>query len=182
MSTQRKKMDEVGGEGEGLRRRRWAMSTQAPNGELCKSMEKLTHDRAFLCNHFVALLRVCAKNKDLYRGNIVHNDVLKHGLLEKCLDALVIMYAKCSALAKAQELLDMHQSRDVISWTALIAGYAQRGQGQDALNCFEQMQCKGLSPNSVTFICVLKACGSIGASDKGEEIHDEIVKQGLLGK
>eukprot|EP00250_Pteridium_aquilinum_P027153 c34316_g1_i1 orf=89-250(+) len=43
---------------------------------------------------FVALLRACAKNKDLCRGTRVHYDVLKKGLLEKCSDALVTMYAK----------------------------------------------------------------------------------------
>ena len=40
----------------------------------------------------------------------------------------------------------------------------------------------GLSPDIVTFICILKACGSRGNVDKGEQIHDEIQRRGLLGK
>ncbi|MCO5561502.1 hypothetical protein L7F22_015123 [Adiantum nelumboides] len=67
-------------------------------------------------------------------------------------------------------------------WTALIAGYVQKGQGQDALNCFERMCHEGLSPDAVTFTCILKACGIMGAASKGKQVHDDIAKQGLLAK
>ncbi|KAH7307843.1 hypothetical protein KP509_22G079900 [Ceratopteris richardii] len=105
---------------------------------------------------------------------------MKAGFLEECSDALVTMYAKCGLLTKAKEILNTYPSRDVLSWTALISGYAQKGLGKDALDYFEKMQGAGLSPDAVTFACILKACGSIGAADKGERIHDEIAYQGLL--
>eukprot|EP00250_Pteridium_aquilinum_P020191 c24737_g4_i3 orf=112-711(+) len=89
---------------------------------------------------FVALLRSCAKNRDLCRGIRAHNDILRKGLLGKCFGALVTMYAKCGALSKAQELFDTHQSRDVFAWNALIAAFAQQGQSQQALDYFERMQ------------------------------------------
>ncbi|KAI5056071.1 hypothetical protein GOP47_0029592, partial [Adiantum capillus-veneris] len=129
---------------------------------------------------FLPLLRACAKNKDLSRGTAVHEQILERGLLEKCLNALVSMYASCGALAKAQELFDAYAIRDIVTWTVLIAAYAREGQGKDALTCFDKMQQQGLSPNAVTFACALKACGSIGAFDQGEQIHDEIAKKGLL--
>ena len=44
------------------------------------------------------------------------------------------------------------------------------------------MQRTGISPNAMTFACILQACGSIGANEKGEEIHLEILKENLLGK
>jgi pentatricopeptide repeat protein len=84
------------------------------------------------------------------------------------------MYAKCGALAKAQQVLEELPSRDVITWSSLIAGYVQEGQGEKALHCFEQMQREGLSPNAMTFACILQACGSIGADEKGEKVHDVI--------
>mgnify|MGYP000252848141 FL=1 len=31
-------------------------------------------------------------------------------------------------------------------------------------------------------ICILKACGSIGAINKGKQIHDEILRKGLFEK
>eukprot|EP00250_Pteridium_aquilinum_P026853 c33706_g1_i1 orf=3-407(-) len=78
-----------------------AMSTQTQEGELCHKREKVIPDNAILCTQqsssFVALLRACAKSKDLSTGTRLHDDILKRGLLDKCADALVTMYAKCGA-------------------------------------------------------------------------------------
>ncbi|KAI5057963.1 hypothetical protein GOP47_0027978, partial [Adiantum capillus-veneris] len=123
----------------------------------------------------------CCKTKDLSLGTHIHHKLQKRGLSEKKYsDALVTMYAKCGELQKAQALLDLHHSSSIVPWTALIAGYARQGKGQDALNSFEQMQRAGIPPNAVTFACTLKACAVAGAVDKGKQIHDEILRQGLL--
>ena len=53
-------------------------------------------------------------------------------------------------------------------------------QGHEVFNLFERMRKDSLSPDGVTFTCLLNACSSIGALDKGKEIHDEIVHRGLL--
>eukprot|EP00250_Pteridium_aquilinum_P022499 c25392_g4_i3 orf=1-279(+) len=77
------------------------------------------------------------------------------------------MYAKCGSLSKAQDVLEKLPSRDVVSWNALIAGYAQEGQGEQALNCFECMQREGIPPNAVTFLCVLNVCSHLGLVEEG---------------
>jgi pentatricopeptide repeat protein len=94
--------------------------------------------------------------------------------------ALVDMYAKCGSLEKAREVLEELVFRDAITWNTLITGYIQSGQGIEALNCFKQMQEEGFSPDSVTFGCILRACGSIGAVGTGKSIHKAIVRRGLL--
>lgn len=43
----------------------------------------------------------------------------------------------------------------------LIATYAEHGYVKDAIHYFQEMQLEGLSPNTVTFVCILKACGGI---------------------
>ena len=94
------------------------------------------------------------------------------------------MYARCiSPLAMSQQVFDESPYlRDVVSWTALIAGYAQEEKGHEALKSFGRMQKEGLSPNEITFTCILKACGNVGAIDKGIQIHDEIIKGGWLAQ
>eukprot|EP00250_Pteridium_aquilinum_P032310 c45494_g1_i1 orf=3-221(+) len=72
------------------------------------------------------------------------------------------MYAKCGAFRKAEQVLKELPFRNVFSWSALISGYADQGLGEQALKCFELMQHEGVPPNRVTFLCLLKACGSIG--------------------
>ena len=51
-------------------------------------------------------------------------------------------------------------------------------KGLQALDCYEQIQQKGILPNEVTYVCILKACAAIGAIDKGKTVHDEISRQG----
>ncbi|MCO5596323.1 hypothetical protein L7F22_050384 [Adiantum nelumboides] len=81
-----------------------------------------------------------------------------------------------------RQVLDELLVRDVVSWNAVIAGYAQHGQGQEALACFHRMQGDGVLPDAITYACILKACGILQDVDRGEQIHNEVVSQGLLEK
>mgnify|MGYP000019895263 FL=1 len=85
------------------------------------------------------------------------------------------MYAKCGVPAKAQEVLEELPTRNVISWNALLAGYGQQGQCYEVLYGFEHMQSEGLSLDTITFICTLKACRSTKTMHIGEQIHDRIM-------
>ena len=79
------------------------------------------------------------------------------------------MYAKCGSMDDACSVFDSMQSRNVISWNAMIAGYAQNGNGKEALELFQQMQQEGVKPNSVTFVALLNACSHAGLVD--EALH-----------
>ncbi|KAI5081296.1 hypothetical protein GOP47_0004479 [Adiantum capillus-veneris] len=142
-------------------------------------------DRQSLQEHLalVALLKTCARQKDVCKGTILHADVLRRGLLEQNVfigSTLVDMYSKCGALAKAQQAFDDLLRRDVVCWTALIIGYTHHGHGERALICLQKMKLEGFLPDAVTFACTLRACGSIGATEMGEEIHLEIARKQLL--
>jgi pentatricopeptide repeat protein len=94
--------------------------------------------------------------------------------------ALIDMHAKFGVFEKAHQVLESLPIRDTVTWNALISGYAEEDCLEDALSCFQQMQTEGLIPNDVTFICILKACGKRRGIEKGEQIHAEIVRCGLL--
>ncbi|KAI5076875.1 hypothetical protein GOP47_0008940 [Adiantum capillus-veneris] len=131
----------------------------------------------------VASLKSCAKQKDLHTGCQLHADIVQSGLLQENVfvgNALVNMFAKCGALQKAQDVFDQLVVRDVVSWNALISGYTQNGHAEQALRCFQKMQLAGVSPDAVTFVCLVKACGSIGAIEKGKEIHAQIIEDHSL--
>ena len=136
-------------------------------------------------SHFVAMLKACANKKDLHKGMLIHADILRSRVLEKSpyvASSLICMYAKCGVLTKAQQVLEELPIRSVVCWNALISGYIQQGNGQSALKCFKRMHSEGISPDVVTFICILKACGNTRSIDEGKEIHDEIVTRNLLKK
>ena len=131
-------------------------------------------------------LKSCGRSKDLQKGINIHAILLQQGLLYKDLsinNAIVNMYSKCGALSKAQSVFDqIHGFRDVVSWTSLISGYAQYGNAQESLNCFRRMQEEGLEPDPISFACALKACGTIGTTPNGVEIHAKLIKGDLIRK
>eukprot|EP00250_Pteridium_aquilinum_P017441 c23625_g7_i1 orf=2-1012(-) len=137
-----------------------------------------TDASVYPCTHaYVALLKACAKLKNLKTGLNLHAKVAVSGQLKTTLclgSALVNMYAECGSLKRAQQVFDELEIRNTVSWNALITAYVKHGCGEEALERFEQMQVKGLVPSSVTYLCILKACGSVRAAYKGQQIHDEI--------
>ncbi|KAH7306665.1 hypothetical protein KP509_22G024000 [Ceratopteris richardii] len=134
---------------------------------------------------FTCILKACSSTRALHKGQQVHSQIKTCLSLEDdaiIVSALVDMYAKCGALKTAQEVFDEYQNHDQVSWNALIAGYTQWGYGHEAIRCFEKMQSAGFSPDSVTFTCVLQACGCVGALDKGQDVHAQIRRAKFLEK
>ena len=159
---------------------------QMDGNEALRCFEQMQHEGVFAdALTFASCLKACGSVGAFEKGKEIHAEVVREGLLEKDIlvgTTLVDMYAKCGTLAKAQEVFDHLRRRNVVSWSALIAGYVQHGHNEEALNCVRWMQREALSPNAVTFVSILKACGSIGAAGKGKEVHAEILREGLLDK
>ena len=139
-----------------------------------KSRWGRARDATFIMN----MLKSCANKKDLHEGTRIHGEILKRdGLLleqnPRIASCLINMYAKCGMFEKARKLLQEDSVQNVACWNALISEYARQQQGHEALSCFEKMQQEGISPDGITFSCILKACGTIGDLQKGELIHDD---------
>jgi pentatricopeptide repeat protein len=135
---------------------------------------------------FTCILVACGRLGKLSLGERIHKEVVVQNLLKdrgdiRLMNALLDMYARCGHFEKALEVIfELGAARNKVSWNALIAAYSQRGLAEEALDCLELMRQDGISPDEITFTCILKACGSMAAFDRGKEIHDEIDKQGLL--
>ena len=70
-------------------------------------------------------------------GKEVQYEISRLGLLEHYIvlgGAPMDMYAKCGVLFQAQSVVEKVPSHNVVCWNALISGYAQNRQGQQALN------------------------------------------------
>jgi pentatricopeptide repeat protein len=87
------------------------------------------------------------------------------------------MYANCGELSRAHEALKELPLRDVSAWNALIAGYARRGQAHEALCCLEEMEREGISPDEVTLLSVLNACGHSGLVDQAQIIFTDMTRR-----
>ncbi|KHN13611.1 Pentatricopeptide repeat-containing protein, chloroplastic [Glycine soja] len=89
---------------------------------------------------------------------------------------LVDFYSKWGRMEDARHVFNWVRCKNVISWSALIAGYGNHGQGEEAVEMFEQMLQEGMIPNHVTFLAVLSACSYSGLSERGllDEAYEPI--------
>ncbi|KAJ7548198.1 hypothetical protein O6H91_07G002300 [Diphasiastrum complanatum] len=131
---------------------------------------------------YVGVLKACSTLPSLEQGKEVHAQIIKQGLGSHAIvgNTLVDMYSKCGCLIHAREVFDQMSSRNVVSWNAMIGGYAKGGQGEKGLELFEKMQCEGLKPNEVTYVGVLNACASLSDLKKGKEVHSQILLDGFV--
>eukprot|EP01018_Ginkgo_biloba_P019600 Gb_25041 [translate_table: standard] len=123
---------------------------------------------------FGCILSSCASMAALGYGKEVHEDIIRSGFLTGVFvgNALIDMYAKCGNIKDAHKVFDKMSTRDIVSWNAMIVGYAMHGCGKEALKLFEQMQHSATNPDHVTFIGVLSACCHAGLVDDGWQYFD----------
>eukprot|EP01018_Ginkgo_biloba_P008204 Gb_25654 [translate_table: standard] len=127
---------------------------------------------------FPLVLKACAAHAALQQGKLIHTNIIRNGLESDDFvgNALISMYAKCRDIENARQVFDKMSGRDVVSWTAMIAGYAQNGYANEALKLFREMQVAGLKADSVTLTSVIPACAQLGSLQQGKEIHDYLIK------
>ena len=135
---------------------------------------------------FLSVLNSCVIPQALDTGKKIHSHIKERGFETDIFvaNALITMYCKCRSVQDARRVFDRMSTRDVISWSAMIAGYAQSGYQEkellnEAFHLLERMRQEGVLPNKITFMSVLRACSIDGALDQGRKLHAEISKMGL---
>eukprot|EP01018_Ginkgo_biloba_P022446 Gb_27176 [translate_table: standard] len=130
---------------------------------------------------FSSVLRASAGASAIQPGEQLHAHVIKMDFEGDVFvgSALVDMYAKCGSIEIARKVFDKMPERNVVSWTAMIAGYAQNGHGGQSLKLLCQMQRIGVQLNLITFASVLIAFASPEYLDQGRQVHGRLIKAGL---
>ncbi|EEF30593.1 pentatricopeptide repeat-containing protein, putative [Ricinus communis] len=116
-----------------------------------------------------SLLLGCSELSALQLGRQVHQLVCKSPLASDMTagTSLVSMYCKCGDLEDAWKLFLELPRKDVVTWNAMISGYALHGAGEKALRLFDEMKKEGITPDWITFVAVLLACNHAGFADLG---------------
>ena len=60
---------------------------------------------------------------------------------------LVDMYGNCGLLEEARKVFDRFPFHSKGSWNAIIATYVECKHNEEVIECFDQMQEEGASPN-----------------------------------
>ncbi|KAF3633116.1 hypothetical protein FXO38_25748 [Capsicum annuum] len=122
---------------------------------------------------------------DTQMGKLIHGHVFKVGLMCDVYvhASLLNMYAQNGEMDDARLLFDKSSQRDVVSFTALINGYALKGRAvgrfEEALELFEQMRNVNVTPSVSTLLSVLSACARVGELKLGNWVRSWIDDHGL---
>ncbi|CBI23043.3 unnamed protein product, partial [Vitis vinifera] len=69
---------------------------------------------------------------------------------------------------------------NLVSWSAVIGGFAQNGYDKEALELLCRMQAAGFEPNARTLASVLPACARLQNLNLGKEIHGYVTRHGFM--
>ncbi|KAL2998153.1 hypothetical protein AAZX31_09G081700 [Glycine max] len=123
---------------------------------------------------FGTIIRACSGLAAVRQGNEVHCQYVRRGGWRDVVveSALVDLYAKCGSVDFAYRLFSRMEARNLITWNAMIGGFAQNGRGQEGVELFEEMVKEGVRPDWISFVNVLFACSHNGLVDQGRRYFD----------
>ncbi|KAK2971684.1 hypothetical protein RJ640_007722 [Escallonia rubra] len=127
-----------------------------------------------------SLLRGCSGLKSLKAGRQVHAYVMKSGFELSLVvgSSLAHMYMKSGSLGEGERVIKAMPVCNVIACNTLIAGRAQNGCSEGALEQYSIMKMAGFRPDKITFASVLSSCSELATLGQGQQIHAEAVKAG----
>ncbi|WOG91255.1 hypothetical protein DCAR_0310503 [Daucus carota subsp. sativus] len=130
---------------------------------------------------FGSILSACGSLRHPQCGRQIHGMSIKFGLggnlFAGC--SLSDMYAKCGLLHCAQIAFFEIESPDLVSWNAIIAGFAYGGYVNDAISFFSRMRHMGFTPDNITIRSLLCAFTNPYTLNQGKQAHSYIIKHGL---
>ncbi|KAJ0476353.1 putative tetratricopeptide-like helical domain superfamily, DYW domain-containing protein [Helianthus annuus] len=92
--------------------------------------------------------------------------------------ALLDAYMKIGNHNDAIKVFERVEEKDIVTWSAILAGYAQSGDADGAVRVFRQLANDGVRPNEYTFSSILNACASpTAAIGHGKQFHAGSVKE-----
>lgn len=131
---------------------------------------------------FVGLIHAISIKNLVDEGQMIHGFCIKTGFLTELnvQNSLITMYATFKSMQDSMKVFEELNCREIISWNALISGFAQNGLYQKALQIFLSAVIES-KPNHYTFGSVLSAIAN--AEDislkYGQRCHSYMIKLGL---
>ncbi|KAK9082720.1 hypothetical protein Scep_029191 [Stephania cephalantha] len=124
---------------------------------------------------YAGVIRSCASLQVLEYGELIHTKIIKNGFGSDVLvgSALVDFYAKCNNIEQAHLLFDELDEKNVVSWNALIAGYASNNS-KIGVQLLKEMLLAGYRANEFSFSAVFKSC----SGQELRQLHGSIIKVG----
>ncbi|KAF9590795.1 hypothetical protein IFM89_038387 [Coptis chinensis] len=127
-----------------------------------------------------SVLRGCAGSKEVKLGQQIHGYVMKSGIDFDLVvgSSLAHMYMKCGNMSDGEKVFEGMPVHNVIACNTIIAGRAQNGYSEGALDQFNLMKLAGLRPDKITFVSVISTCSELATLGQGQQVHAQAIKSG----
>ncbi|CAA7406593.1 unnamed protein product [Spirodela intermedia] len=137
----------------------------------------------------MAAVHACSDLQDLEMGKKLHKLVAELGLSSNVsvMNSLIAMYSRCRRVETAVEIFEGLRQRGtatLVSWNAMISGYAQNRRGGAALELFRMMVAQrndAVQPDSFTLVSVIQAVAELSVLRHARWIHGCAARRHLLG-
>uniref|UniRef100_A0A0E0L619 DYW domain-containing protein n=1 Tax=Oryza punctata TaxID=4537 RepID=A0A0E0L619_ORYPU len=95
-------------------------------------------------------------------------------------NSLIQMYTSLGRMGDAGKIFSRMETKDAMSWTAMISGYEKNGFPDKALEVYALMELHNVSPDDVTIASALSACACLGRLDVGIKLHELAQNKGFI--
>ncbi|KAL5751897.1 hypothetical protein ACOSQ2_022404 [Xanthoceras sorbifolium] len=130
---------------------------------------------------FVSLLGVSAALLTLELSKQIHGLIIKYGVSLDLFagSSLIDVYSKCSCIKDARIVFEEMNEKDIVVWNAMLFGYTQQLENEEALKLYIELQSSRESPNEFTFAAVITAASNLASLRHGQQFHNQLIKLGL---
>ncbi|XP_057450121.1 pentatricopeptide repeat-containing protein At1g71490 [Lotus japonicus] len=152
------------------------------SGKFIGALNLLSQMRTSIHLDHVAMvvgLNTCSQIGALKLGKEIHGHAVRtcFDVIDNVRNALITMYSRCGDLGHAYMLFHRMEEKGLITWNAMLSGFAHMGRAEEVSFLFRQMVHKGIEPNYMTIASVLPLCARIANLQHGKEFHCYIMKR-----
>ncbi|KDP37157.1 hypothetical protein JCGZ_06213 [Jatropha curcas] len=129
-----------------------------------------------------SVISACELLGDDRLGREIHGYVIRteYGNDVSIFSSLIEMYSSLGYWKEAERMFSRMETKDVVSWTAMISGYEDNFLHDKALETYKTMESEGIVPDEITIACVVSACACLGQLDMGMKLHELADRTGLV--
>lgn len=140
-----------------------------------------------------SVMSLCGTRLDLNLGKQVQAFCFKIGCQTNIpvKNSTMYLYLRKAETEEALRLFEEMDDVSIITWNAMISGYAQimdtakddlqaRSRGFQALKIFRDLNRSAMKPDLFTLSSILSVCSAMMALEQGEQIHAQTIKTGFL--
>ncbi|XP_021817378.1 putative pentatricopeptide repeat-containing protein At5g37570 isoform X1 [Prunus avium] len=127
---------------------------------------------------YPSLVKACASEAKVWEGRAIHGTAVRCGFDGDVFvsTSLIDLYGKCREILCARKVFDGMSERNVVSWTAMVVGYASVGDLDEAHRLFDQMPQR----NVVSWNVIISGFVKLGDLTNARRIFDQMPEKNVV--